>query len=443
MEIEKTTYTVKQLVDAWENRLLRRNPEYQRGAAWAPPQKQALIDSLFRGYPIPPLFLQRKATKGGLDGSTSKVYDVVDGQQRLIALSDYLADKYPLLEPRDKKLKLPGSLRNDPAPWGGRHFGKLDSTLSAELREKKVDVVEITQASDDEVRDLFIRLQSGTALSRQEIRDAWPGPIGPYIIQLAGKLDRKPTVSLFNMVDRRGAGKADEETKDYYRADRQTCAQALTIFLARESDPYIEQSIGPGELDALYHEKMEFDPHGGPATRFEECIARTEEILGKIVEKGNKKKILKLDMFAVFMYVQDMTRTPEIKWNPKTITNVAKAAIRFSKNTELPGKSTSGPRIQTYYEEWRKALGDAGAIRLDSKRSFNTEQRDEIRKRQQAKCALCSRKVDKEDEEFDHFPVPHRDGGRTVSANGRLVHKQCHPRGKPDYEAELAESDES
>jgi len=314
--------------------------------------------------------------------------------------------------------------------------------LSKALLEKEVDVVEITEATDDEVRDLFIRLQSGTALSRQEIRDAWPGPIGPYIIQLAGKLDKKPTVKLFNMVDRRGASRSDEEVKDYFRADRQTCAQALTIFLARESDPYIEQSIGPGELDALYHERMDFHANGGPASRFEDCISTTEDILERMIEKGERRKILKLEMFSVFMYVQDMTRTPEIKWSPKTIANVARAAIKFSKNTELRGKSTSGPRIRNYYEEWRSALGDAGAIRLDPKRSFDPEQRDEIRKQQQSKCALCSRKVDREDEEFDHFPVPHRDGGRTVSSNGRLVHQQCHPRGKPDYEAELADGEE-
>lgn len=442
MKIEPKKYTVRELVDAWESSQLRRNPEYQRGAAWTPPQKQALIDSLFRGYPIPPLFLQRKVRTGGLDGSESKSFEVVDGQQRLIALAGFLSDKYPLLEPKDKKLKLPGSLRTNPAPWGGRHFSKLDASLSKALQEKKVDVVEITEASDDEVRDLFIRLQSGTALSRQEIRDAWPGPIGPYIIQLAGKLDKKPLVKLFNMVDRRGASKADEEVKDYYRADRQTCAQALCVFLAREADPYVEQSIGPGDLDALYHERMDFDPSGGPAKRFEDCIRKTEEILEKVIEKGDRRKILKLDMFAVFMYVQDMSRTPEIKWSPKTIANIARAAVKFSKTTELPGKSTSGPRIRTYYEEWRKALGDAGVIRLDPKRTFDSDQKDEIRKRQLSKCAQCHRKVDREDEEFDHFPVPHRDGGRTVSSNGRLVHKQCHPRGKPDYAAELAEDDE-
>ena len=60
----------------------------------------------------------------------------------------------------------------------------------------------------DEVRDLFIRLQSGTALTRQQIRDAWPGTIGPFIVRLAGKMDSTPSIKLFKQIDRRSRGDA-------------------------------------------------------------------------------------------------------------------------------------------------------------------------------------------------------------------------------------------
>lgn len=42
----------------------------------------------------------------------------------------------------------------------------------------------------DEVRDLFIRLQARTPLTPQQVRDAWPGNVSPYIELLAGKLSR-------------------------------------------------------------------------------------------------------------------------------------------------------------------------------------------------------------------------------------------------------------
>ena len=107
MKTSKTFYSVRRLVDAWESAELRRNPECQRGAAWRLPQKQALIDSAFRGYPLPPLFLEKKVTKGTLGGGEAVKYEVVDGQQRLLALREYYADQYPLLASTDRRLRLP------------------------------------------------------------------------------------------------------------------------------------------------------------------------------------------------------------------------------------------------------------------------------------------------------------------------------------------------
>ena len=100
----------------------------------------------------------------------------------------------------------------------------------------------------DEVRDLFIRLQSGTALTRQQIRDAWPGNLGPFIERLAGKLDKHPTVPLFSLIDKRGQRSEDEEQRDYHVADRQVCGQLLRIFIARERDPYSYPSVSANEL---------------------------------------------------------------------------------------------------------------------------------------------------------------------------------------------------
>ena len=46
-------------------------------------------------------------------------------------------------------------------------------------------------------------------------------------------------------------------------------------------------------------------------------------------------------------------------------------------------------------------------------------------------CGVCTKAVTEGDAEYDHFPVAFRDGGRTDVANGRLVHKPCHERGRP------------
>ena len=251
MEYTHKQFSVEALVAAWKDTSLKVNDEYQRGAEWTEAQMQGLIDSIFRQYPIPPIFLHQIRAKG-LGGVESIRYEIVDGQQRIRALADFRSDKFPLLEASDKKLRLPNSLRNLPAPWGKRRYSELDEKFRQEFNTKQLDVFEISElVVADEVRDLFIRLQSGTALTRQQIRDAWPGTIGPFVERMAGKLNRMPAVTLFTQIDRRG-GRVEDES-DQYDSDRQFCAQLLCLFLARERDPLSQQSIGANELDKLYH----------------------------------------------------------------------------------------------------------------------------------------------------------------------------------------------
>jgi hypothetical protein len=437
MDSKQDRFQIGRLVKTWQAGSLTRNEEYQRGAAWTLPQMQGLVDSIFRKYPIPPLFLHEKRDEG-LGGETVKRYEIVDGQQRIRALDSYLSDKFPLLEPTDRRLRLPNRLRTFPAPWGGKRFTDLPPELGQQLETTSVDVFIITAATDDEVRDLFIRLQSGTALTRQQIRDAWPGAVGPYLERLAGKLDRKPAIQLFSVVDKRGNRSEDE--RDQYDADRQFCAQLLCLFLARERDPRAEQSILANDLDKLYHDNTDFPSAGPTAKRFETVLGHSTEVfkMAMLASLGNrlqnktarfKKKFKKLDVIAVVFLIQDLTRSPLMKLDQQFYIKLAKY---LCEEHELPGgKTTSGPTIATYYEEWRKKLPELG-IRLDPKRLFDDVQKSEMFQRQSGKCAVCGEDLRSEDAEGDHYPLAHTLGGPTSVDNGRLVHKTgCHPRGRP------------
>ena len=327
MNCQPKAFTVEEIAGAWSNSSLKANPEYQRGLAWKAHQQQALIDSIFRHYPIPPLFLHEITAKG-LGGHKSVRYDVVDGQQRIRALADFLGDKYQLLNPDDKKLRLPNSLRSTPAPWGKKRFSELDAALQDQLTQRKLDVFVITGVEhEDEIRDLFIRLQSGTALSRQQIRDAWPGNVGPYIERLAGKMDRTPAIDFSKFADKRGERSEDE--RDPYMADRQFCAQLLCLFLARQSDPCIAQSIGANDLDKLYHENTELDPTGESAQKFETALKHTTKVCSVALElevegpRGRKKKFTKLNLISTFSLIQDLSRNPLFVINRRFYEQVA------------------------------------------------------------------------------------------------------------------------
>jgi hypothetical protein len=433
MEYTPRKFSTNDLVSAWKDGSLRINDEYQRGAEWTQAQMQGLIDSIFRKYPVPPIFLHEIRAKG-LGGHESTRYEIVDGQQRIRALADFYSDKFPLLDTSDKKLRLPNSLRNLSAPWGKRRFSELDEQRRNELKTKEIDVFVIKElVNPDEVRDLFIRLQSGTALSRQQIRDAWPGTVGPFIERLAGKLNRTPAVPLFTQIDRRGT--RNEEESDIFDSDRQFCAQLLCLFLARERDPHSQQSIGANELDKLYHENTTFDTCGGAATRFEEILKRTNEVFlvtsAKQATNGKKRpklKFKKLDVIAAFLLSQDLSLNALFRFD-NAFTHKVAAHILADRDVTIAGKSSSGPVIAKYYAEWRdKIIGEIG-IRVDRKRNFDEKEKWEIYQRDQGKCAICNESVDHADAEYDHFPNPHALGGPTAVDNGRLVHARCHPRG--------------
>ncbi len=69
---------------------LELRPPFQRRPVWSDEEKAFLIDSILRGYPVPEIYVQ-SSTNG-----PAVHYAVVDGQQRLRACLEYLADGYPV-----------------------------------------------------------------------------------------------------------------------------------------------------------------------------------------------------------------------------------------------------------------------------------------------------------------------------------------------------------
>lgn len=430
MKVEKKSHPVDVLVTAFNNGSLLRNPEYQRGEAWSDTQKAGFVDSLFRGYPVPALFL-REVQSQGLEARPVSKWEIVDGQQRLTALRDFSAGNLKLdpLSGRGR-LKVPKSIAMRPAPWADRSYFDLSPELQDQFNQTEIAVFIVgPEAVDDEIRDLFIRLQSGTALSRQQIRDAWPGNLGPFVEYLAGKLNRAPAVQLFELADKRGLKIDDEDARDHRVADRQLCSQLLRIFVERERDPHSFPSVSANDLDELYHELTDFDIKGETARQFLECLKRAGEVfsIARQQPRVSKRKFRRLEVSAVMMVLQDLARNVGVKLDKVQLAK--QIANADSKN--LPtGKTTRGGALREFYTAWRDTV-TRDIVRLDEQRAFDLDQQRSVRVRDQGMCGVCGDAVMDEDAEFDHWPVPWRDGGQTVIDNCRLVHKACHPRGRP------------
>src|SRR4051794_10658964 len=167
---EKST---TQLTELYRNKMLAPNPEYQRGAVWNYNQKKKLVDSVLRGYQLPLIYLHHIVRE--VAGHRREDFEIIDGQQRINALYEFGEGAFSLFDPikDDAKAKFPSFVKKQPCPWAGKDIHNLALELKRQFENTVLPVAMIETTDANEVRDLFVRLQSGLALNAQETRDAW------------------------------------------------------------------------------------------------------------------------------------------------------------------------------------------------------------------------------------------------------------------------------
>ena len=226
METRQDYLTVEDLVDLRKADFMVPNPEYQRGEVWTRDQEKKLIDSVLRGYQLPIIYLH-EITKT-IAGKTQERYEIIDGQQRTSALRNFFEGAFSLYNIDDENAKFPPFLKEYECPWGGKYFEGLPSDFKSKLLETKLPVAFIETHDPNEVRDLFVRLQSGRPLNAQEKRDSYPGAFTEFILRLGGKpaIARFPGHDFFQKVLRMKPGQDNGKT-------RQLAAQIAVLILER------------------------------------------------------------------------------------------------------------------------------------------------------------------------------------------------------------------
>lgn len=437
-----STLSIRAVTDAWIDKSVHPNPEYQRGSTWSQRQRQLLIDSVLRGYPLPRFYFQRRETVDVL-GNTSISLDVIDGQQRIIALSEFRQDMWPLFEVNDPKIPLPATIRLQHAPWSGKTFSALSERMQQDFLSLELSVVLIDEVSGDEVRDLFIRLQAGTPLTAQQVRDAWPGAIGPYIESLAGKTARQGRFqSVFLAVDRRGGGgRSDDEFVDPALDARQTCAQLLLLLFAKEQGRSVP-SLRSSALNDLYHQHTDFDVHGRVANLFEQLLSDMQAIIGRRPPGAGRKSIRKNRLFSLLLFLRVLRFSPVNI--PRALDPIADLFWSTeAEETEPSGRVGSAGTLEKHLGWFvEERMASLRLPELDRDRLFSGQQKTEIWSRDKGICGLCGKAIPEGGAEYDHV-TPWILGGKTEVANGRPVHPSCHPRGVAAVDGKEAPDDEA
>jgi hypothetical protein len=141
------------------------DPPYQRpGDRWTTAHRQRFIDSLLNGYDVPKIYLH------DLRGiQPTPVYAVVDGKQRLHAIWSFLGAEYGLAPDFILRGEPHPEAAAAPVPRAGDRFDDLNDAWRAALLGTSLSVVLIQDATEAEIDELFVRLNSGVPLAADEL----------------------------------------------------------------------------------------------------------------------------------------------------------------------------------------------------------------------------------------------------------------------------------
>jgi len=158
MQRRPSTQDVTWLLDLHHRLQLDLEPPYQRRSVWTRRDRQFFLDTIFRNYPSPAIFLHKSVSDGG-----HALYHVVDGKQRIETILAFVNDKVRISDDY-------GDVRLNGKRWS-------DLQGETELKQRfwnyQITVEQIDIMDGSIVNEVFDRLnRNARKLTRQELRHA-------------------------------------------------------------------------------------------------------------------------------------------------------------------------------------------------------------------------------------------------------------------------------
>lgn len=170
MRCQTTELEIETIVNRIKNGDMDLQPDFQRGEIWTPQKKKKLIDSILRGWRIPPIHVVH---------NNKSIDEVLDGQQRLAAIRDFYDNIFRVdgyIEPFD----------SDIANLNEMYYRDLPMEWQRKFRQYSINIVRLTEYKPEEPAELFYRLNQPSALTSAEQRNAYMGVTRDQVKQLSG-----------------------------------------------------------------------------------------------------------------------------------------------------------------------------------------------------------------------------------------------------------------
>jgi len=418
LHFEIITKTIFDLAQLFENDRLNLSPGFQRQSVWKERDRAKLIDSIFRQYPLPAIFLYKRTENGDF------VYDVVDGKQRLESIFRFMRIMRPTFE---AQVQLPDAEKAEYMGWP-----KIKSKKHSHLfTTYKLPVVEIDGNLGD-IIDVFVRINStGKALTRQEQRHA--------------RYYRTPFL-------REAARIASRFAAFFQRHDiitRSQISRMKHVELVCELMLSLEKNDVLNKKTAL-DKVMSANIDGRGLRRMAGMTTRTLRNIGRMFPKLRETRLCKqTDFYTLAVLIGKFDRERMIlsdrKRNRKAWNLLEEFCARVDEVRELQRRLKPIPKSYEKCADYlltvsqgtddeqqrrkreeilREIIGSIFA-RKDSQRGFTEEQRRIIwNESEEKKCCKCGRPLSWSNFTIDHV-VPHSRGGRSRKENANLMCQSC------------------
>lgn len=150
---------IENIITRIKNEDMNLQPDFQRGEVWSTNKQQKLIDSILREWTIPPIHVIR--SEDGID-------EVLDGQQRLVAIRDFVAGEFPIngnIAPFNQSIK----------ELHGKKYDDLPTDVRRRFLRYEISFITLKDFASSEPAELFDRLNQPMKLTSAEQRNAYIG----------------------------------------------------------------------------------------------------------------------------------------------------------------------------------------------------------------------------------------------------------------------------
>lgn len=388
------------------------NPPYQReGGKWNLQKKQRLLDSILRKYDLPKFYLAPSQVEGS-------DWEIVDGQQRIRAILEFLADTYPLGQDLDDLDGL--------TDISGKKYSELPTKAQEQIGMYELSITVLEDSNKQELEDLFRRLQEGVRITPTEYRNAISCEIRDFVVAASDhnvfkntKINKtgwkwRELLDIITCLELAGhpvdvKARNLQEMYEYGKYPRfNKVSEKITKVLnylenvTKIKTPFLDIKWGFIDLYWLISSLIDRYDLKGLESEFAQFYKQFE---------GERRKAIKKD----FKQLAQGSNSDKLLFD---YINAFQTA---------PGTKASLEKRALIYRTWFfRMLGDKDSkiVLKDPRRNYDHIDRSILWYMVDGKCQSCNKEISLENMEADHI-IPYARGGQTILENAQCLCRDC------------------